>query len=166
MVISCVCRIVLGWCFGFDTVEIGDYMRAIIICANCQQEKEIDLDRFGAETKQWLKEHKTRIGGCDSFKALKHSSHFFIKSFKSASSSETVWFSATVRTITPKFFGFIDCINSFKRLFSSKFLIFEETEILSAKGINTKYLPAKLISVVIRGPFALIGSLATCTNKF
>jgi hypothetical protein len=37
-------------------------MKATLICANCQQEKEINLDRVGAEIKQWLKEHKTRIG--------------------------------------------------------------------------------------------------------
>ena len=84
-----------------------------------------------------------------------------MRSFKSPSKSLTDLPSATVRTITPKFFGLIFCINSFNLFFSSKFLSFDETEILSEKGISTKYLPAKLISVVILGPLALIGSFVT-----
>ena len=42
--------------------------------------------------------------------------------------------------------------------------ILEETDTLSAKGINTIYLPAKESSEVNRGPLVDIGSLAICTN--
>ena len=53
-----------------------------------------------------------------------------------------------------------------KRYFSSDDLIFCDTEILLLKGMRTIKRPVKEISVVSRGPFDEIGSLATCTISF
>ena len=66
------------------------------------------------------------------------SSQCLSKTLSSASSSATLLPSATVRTITPKFFGLMLCNNCFRRARSSLDLIFCDTETLSLKGINTK----------------------------
>lgn len=34
----------------------------LLVCANCQREKEVDMGRIGAEINQFYKEHRTRIG--------------------------------------------------------------------------------------------------------
>ena len=91
------------------------------------------------------------------------SSQCFSNTFSSASSSATRFPSATVRTITPKFFGLMLCNNCFKRARSSLDLIFWETETLSLNGIRTRYRPAKDSSHVSRGPLVEIGSFTICT---
>lgn len=73
--------------------------------------------------------------------------------------------SADVRTITPKFFGFIDAMSCRRRSFSSVLLIFWDIEILSVNGIRTMYRPVNAISVVSLGPFDEIGSLTICTSS-
>ena len=88
----------------------------------------------------------------------------FNKTLSSPSSSATRFPSATVRTITPKFFGLILISNCLRRARSSLDLIFCDTETLSLKGISTRYLPANEISEVRRGPLVEIGSLTICTT--
>ena len=92
------------------------------------------------------------------------SSHLFSRIFISLSSSATLFPSAEVLTITPKFFGLMLCTSCFSLVRSSPFLIFDDTETFSWKGMSTIYLPAKLRSHVSRGPLVEIGSLTTCTN--
>jgi len=91
-------------------------------------------------------------------------SHFSTRLRKSASSSATFLFSAFVLTMMPKLFGLILIKSLLSRARSSLLLIFWEMDILFEKGITTRYLPGKDISVEIRGPFVEIGSLAICTR--
>ena len=79
----------------------------------------------------------------------------------SINDSETDLFSATVLTITPKFFGLIDFIKLISRILSSRFVIFFDTLIVSEKETKIKYLPARESSVVTLGPFVEIGSFTT-----
>ena len=72
--------------------------------------------------------------------------------------------SATVRTITPKPFGLMDCSNRLRRSFSSLDSIFCEIETRSEKGTRTINLPANESSELIRGPFVDIGSFTICTQ--
>ncbi len=86
------------------------------------------------------------------------SSQVFTKFLRSRSSSATSLFSATVRMMTPKFSGLIDCIRRSNRFRSSLLVIFFETLTAFEKGTNTKYLPARDNSQDSRGPFVEIGS--------
>ena len=92
------------------------------------------------------------------------SSQCLINTLSSPSSSATRFPSATVRTITPKFFGLMLINNCLRRARSSLDLIFCETETLSLKGINTRYLPANESSEVNLGPLVEIGSFTICTT--
>ena len=111
-----------------------------------------------------LSSPNTRFGGCAPLILACIVLHLSIKLLRSDSKSAVDLCSATVLMMTPKFLGLIRSIKSFNRSFSSKSLIFWLTEILSEKGTNTRYLPAKVISEHNRGPLVEIGSLATCTK--
>ena len=86
------------------------------------------------------------------------SSQDFVSTLRSLSNSETDFFSATVLTITPKFFGLIDLIRLMSLNLSSRLDIFLETLIASEKETKIKCLPAIESSVVTLGPFVEIGS--------
>ena len=53
------------------------------------------------------------------------------------------------------------CIRRFKRFRSSSLLMRPDSETLSLKGTKTMYRPGSVTSAVKRGPFELMGSLAT-----
>ena len=106
----------------------------------------------------------TLVGGLAPFKFSCIFFHFATRFERSWSIASTFLSLATVRIITPKFFGRIPLTTSFKRFRSSLSLIFWEIDTLFEKGTRTKYLPARVISEQSRGPLADIGSLATCTN--
>ena len=92
------------------------------------------------------------------------SSQCFNRTLSSPSSSATRLPSATVRTMTPKFLGLMLISSCLRRARSSLDLIFCDTETLSLKGINTRYLPAKESSEVSLGPLVEIGSFTICTT--
>ena len=92
------------------------------------------------------------------------SSHRWINTRNSLSSSATRLSSATVRTITPNPLGLIDCTSCLSRPFSACRLILLLTITLSIKGMSTKLRPVMDISAESLGPLELIGSFVTCTK--
>ncbi len=112
-----------------------------------------------------LSSSKTRAGALTFCALARASSQHFMSALSSVLSSATFLPSAEVLTIMPKFFGFILPRSCRRRVRSSPDFIFWETEILSQKGIRTRYRPVREISVVSRGPFDDMGSLTICTSS-
>ena len=87
--------------------------------------------------------------------------HRVTKSSRSVCKSAAPLFSATVRMMMPNPGGRMLCIRRFKRFRSSSLLMRPDSETLSLKGTKTMYRPGSVTSAVKRGPFELMGSLAT-----
>ena len=83
---------------------------------------------------------------------------------KSFFNSSSLLPSATVRTMTPMPFSFIEETIFFNRRLSYLSHIFLDIPIYFAFGTKTKSLPGRAISVVTLGPFPANASLITWTN--
>ena len=106
----------------------------------------------------------TRLTGSFFWSDLTVSSQRCTSSRNSLSNSAARLSSATVRTMMPKPWGFIESSNCLSRERSASRLIFWLTITPSANGMSTMLRPAMLISAVRRGPLVLMGSLVTCTR--
>ncbi len=107
----------------------------------------------------WTKAGDGRLSAldCRAFQFLRRESRSFF-------SRRSLLPSASVRAITPTFFGIrfrIDCLNL---LFSYLSHIFFEIPTKSASGTSTTRCPGMAKLVVTRGPFPEKGSLITCTK--
>ena len=103
-------------------------------------------------------------GALAPFRLACTSFHIFSSSSISVCSSAVFLPSAAVRTITPKFLGFMLSTIRCRRLRSSAECILRDIATTSLKGVTTTKRPGSDISQLRRGPLEDIGSFSICTT--